>query len=285
VSTVLAVGIGSLMVSTVKSQGRAETYSRLQGFWYLAANLLETEAGIAERLLPSTTAATGCTNLPAASVQLVMVGPANAWRTYYGVRTVTTAEAKLWYGPNMLVRCGQPLRANASTFIPEIDTSGVVAEGVIADGLPATSSFGVQLPNASAGSGELARTASLTLEVGAPGGGGTYANSFALRLGYNPVYGYNDDIINGLTTCTTPCKAPEITLPSGKKLNQYRPTATTTIAGDASNEDVIYINANRSAVSLSTGCNSSSCVITNGFTVITTSNVDTLVFNDGAIRL
>lgn len=285
ISALVAAGIGSMLVSSIRSQANAETYSRLQASWYLAANLLETEASIAERLLPSTTASTGCANLPAASVQLVMVGPANAWQTYYGVRPLKTAESSQWHGPNVLVRCGRPLGANATTGVPEVNISGAVSEGVITDGLPSTSSFSLQLPNASVATGVIARTASVTLSVEAIGGGAAYTNDFALRLPYNPIYGYNNDIINGLTSCSSPCKSAEITLPSGKKLVQYRPTGTTTITGDAAKEDVVYINANSSAVSLSSGCSSSSCVITNGFAVITTTNVNTIVFNDGAVGL
>ena len=112
-STLVATGIGSLMVSSVRSQARIETYNRLQGSWYQAANLLEAEAGLAERLQSATTASTGCSNLASADVKLVLVGPGNAWRSYYGVRARTGGEATLWYGPNLLVRCGRPLTTNA----------------------------------------------------------------------------------------------------------------------------------------------------------------------------
>jgi hypothetical protein len=283
-STLVATGIGSMMVSSIRSQARAETYNRLQGAWYQAANLLEVEAGLAERIQSSTTASTGCSNLAAANVKLVLVGPGNAWRTYYGVRALTGSETTLWFGPNLLVRCGQPLTTNASGS-PAINTAGAVSEGVVADSVPATSSFTVALASANTGNGEISRAATVSLALGAPQGGGTYANTFALRLSYNAVYGYNNDIINGLITCTNPCAAPVLTLPSGKKVYQWRPTATTTITGDAAAEDVVYIDANRAAVTLSGGCDATACTLTNGAAVITMTNVNTLVFKDTSLGL
>jgi hypothetical protein len=285
-STVVATGIGSLMVSGVRSQARVETYNRLQSSWYQAANVLEAEAGLAERI-QSTTTATGCATLAPADVKLVLVGPANAWRTYYGVRSLTTGEATTWFGPNLLVRCGRPFKADAET--PTIDTSGGVSEGVVADGLPATTSFTVTLASANSASGEISRAATVNLTLGAPGGGGTYGNSFALRLTYNAVYGFNNDIINGLVSCSTdPCQAPALTPPSSTTpIVQWRTNGTSsiTINGTAAAEDVVYINANRSAFTITGGCNSSSCIITNGSAVITMTDVNTLVFNDTTVGL
>jgi hypothetical protein len=283
-STLVATGIGSMMVSSIRSQGRTETYNRLQGSWYQAANLLEVEASLAERIQSAPTGSTGCANLATGDVKLVLVGPGNAWRSYYGVRARIGGETTLWYGPNLLVRCGQPFKPTTAG-LPEIDTAGAVSEGVVADSLPATSSFTVALASANTANGEISRAATVSLALGAPQGGATYANNFALRLSYNAVYGYNNDIINGLITCTNPCAAPVLTLPSGKKVYQWRPTATTTITGDPAAEDVVYINADFNPAMLSAGCNATACTVTNGAAVITMSNVNTLVFKDTSIGL
>jgi prepilin-type N-terminal cleavage/methylation domain-containing protein len=288
-STVLATGIGSLMVSGVRSQARVETYNRLQSSWYQAANVLEAEAALAERIQSATAASTGCANLAPADVKLVLVGPANAWRTYYGVRSLSTTEATTWYGPNLLVRCGQPFRADAKT--PTIDTSGAVSEGVVADGLPNATSFTVTLASANSASGEISRAATVNLTLGAPGGGGSFGNNFALRLTYNAVYGLNNDIINNLISCgTDPCQAPVLTLPSGKQVIQWRVSGTSnaTITGTAGAENVVYINTNQSDFfPLPTGstCDSSSCILTKGAVAITMTNVNTLVFNDTTVGL
>ncbi len=64
----------------------------------------------------------------------------------------------------------------------------------------------------------------------------------SLWLLSNPVFGFGDDVSNGLGTCSgNPCAAPVV-------------TGTTTITGDMTDEDVVSMDKNCADVSFQSGC-------------------------------
>ena len=276
---VVAAGMAAVMVSEVRQLRTNEQVAQLRSGWQQAMNLIEAEAQLADRVVaaPSTP---GC-SLSNTAVKLALSGSQASWTTVYAVRPVASSEQALWVGPNVLVRCGPPFTVSAAGALG-VNASASSAEGVVAEGLPTTSSFSASLAGNTTSEVSRDLEASLTLGIDAA----RFTNQFRVRMASNPLYGLNTAVNLGLLSCSssaTSCRTS--TLPDGSSVREWRVTTSTTINGHSTDEDVIYLNATRSAATLSSSCNRASCTVTIGGLTAVLTNADVLVFTDEELRL
>lgn len=276
---IVAGGMAAVMVSEVRQLRRNEQIASLRSGWQLAMNLIEAEAQLADRVVAAP-ASPAC-SLGSSSVKLALTGHQASWTTVYAVRAVAPAEQRTWQGPHVLVRCGPPFAVSADGAL-SVDAGAAVAEGVVAEGLPASASFAASLAGNTTTQVSRDLEATLTLAIDSA----TYSNQFRVRMASNPLYGLNTAVNLGLLTCSSSsstCRTS--TLPDGSSVREWRVTATTTIQGNSTDEDIVYFNAARSAASLSSTCNRAACTVTIGAISALLTNADVLVFTDEELRL
>lgn len=268
-----------MMVSEVRQLRDNEQVAQLRNGWQLAMNLIDAEAQLADRVVAAP-ASPGC-SLSSSAVKLALTGNQASWITVYAVRPLTSSEQSIWQGPNVLVRCGRPFTVSSSGQLG-VNISGSLAEGVVAEGLSASTSFSTTVAGNATSQVSRDLEATLALSIN----GATYSNQFRVRMASNPIYGLNTAVNLGLVSCSStasPCRTS--TLPDGSSVREWRVTTSTTINGNSTDEDVIYFNSARSGASLASTCSRSACTVTIGSLTALLTNVDVLVFTDEELRL
>ena len=263
--------ISLLLRSELSSSRQALNSSAAGEVAAQAVTLIREEVSDASNVLITSTAPTGCTTSPS----VVLVGPGDAWRIAYGVRAITSAEAPLWVGPSVLVRCGLPYGSTGA-----LNTSGTVAETVVADRLPSSGGLVVTSTGGSAGgtTNELIRDIAITLSLS-----GITPVSFSARIGVNRLYGVTDRLSS--SDCPYQVDGNLCSEAIDDTLHFWPTGSGVSVIGGDTKENVIYFKNNRSTYTISNPCTSITCTVTGTDVGVTITNGDLLVFADQELRL
>ena len=274
-ATLLAVVLASvsqLLINEVRSSRTALSSTGANESIAQAASLIREEIADSSNLIRY---ASGSVTLPSACTQsttpsFVLEGPGDAWRTAYGVRAPTAAEARRWKGPNLLVRCGLPYRSDGS-----LDTNGAVSETVLADQVASANALSVTSTGGDSGT-QLIRDLSISIGLGV---GST--TSFSARSGVNRMYGVMD------RSTTANCAQVDGYLcaePLNDTLHFWPTGSNVTVTGDDTKENAVYFKNKIASYTISNPCNSTSCTVTGSEVSVTITKGDLLVFADAELR-
>jgi hypothetical protein len=222
----------------------------------------------------------GCTQT--LNPQLILYGTSSATRISYALQARANDQ---WRGPNVLVRCGPPYKADGT-----LDTAANPMEQTVLDTLQANGFTATGLGS----TGTLQREVRLTLISNASGT--SVVRSLQVPINANQIYALGSASILNDPNCTTPrtgCVDADGTKHS-------KPSFGDTVSGSASQQDVIYLDARFADVTLGGIASGNRCVnggpndsppgnctirLTSGGGTMTITYGDLLVFTDTQIKL
>jgi hypothetical protein len=254
--------------------------------WARVAEFIETEVSEGERVITNTTKITqfrdnvssgACSSLSTSEIRFAILAPNTQIPTIYGIRPPSTGESSTWLGPNVIVRCGPGIDVNGNLDYANY-SSNVISGGASS----LTANLLTQDSNTAT------RALQVALSFAPPGGGASYSNSFRERDRVNPPYNLLDDEQLGLFSCSSSRVYCGTTLVGSTSpgVNQYIPGAgASTVTGEDSSEDVVYLPALSSGATLSDPCLRDACTVSVGGRTVTMKNVEVIVFYDREIRL
>lgn len=307
VGCAVLLSVGAVIMAQIEVSRVAETSQRLRDNWSRLAQFIENEIIFSERILTdpaviiTTAGSDNVCGYASSEIKLALVQNDNDNTSIVYALKPVASDDRLWRGPNTLRRCSKvnPDGTKLSTAAAQVLADGVETfKPVVDPSIKECSKDSVPTALSSAG-----RNITVLLSLSTPPSTSKYTGCFGGQARVNPAYNFLNDHANQGSTdlCATAgilCGTGTLQFTTGNCatacdqafIHQYHPSiGTSTILGSSLHEDVIYLPGNRAdytlyGLSSSFPCTRQLCTVLGSGFMVTISQGDVLIFQDGELR-